>query len=89
METVTIADGITERDPVDDQIVVEEDRHVLANGAELVDDVAPNRRKAFEVGIERGAHGRCVDLRCRALDMPTERFSELDPHHERENRSSV
>lgn len=89
VESVAVDDRVGQRGPIDDQVVVEEDRDVLADRAGVVEHVAAHGGMRGEVPLERLTNGTCVDGRARAVDVTPEGLGELDFHHDRDCRWPV
>lgn len=85
VDSVTVVDGIGECNPIDDQIVVEEDRDVLADGSEIVEHVTADRGLLGEIGIEHPTDRAPGDVPIGTIDVTSKRFGERDPHHRTEH----
>ena len=83
----TAVDRVRQEQPIDDQIVVVEDRDVPAHRPSVVEDVGANGWMLCEVGIQNLSERAGRHREIRALDVTTKCLGERDPHHEPNSRS--
>ena len=74
-------DGVAEPGAVPDHPAVQEDGHVLAQFALLVEDVAAGPRVSGEHGVEHLAHRGARDLRRRTGHVALDGLGERDRRH--------
>src|SRR5215207_7473354 len=73
--------GVGEFSAIENWFTVDEDGHVFAERALIVEDVAARRRVRDEIGVEYFADGRAVDRSGRAGDVALNVLGKANVRH--------
>ena len=77
--------GVGELSAVENRFAVDEDRHVFAERALVIEDVAARGRVRDEIGIEHFADGRAADRSGRAGDVALDILGKSNVRHDPSN----